>query len=116
LRGTGLPAGIENAILIHTKKETIMVRAKTVSTILLFFMLSLLAASAANAQEVPRISKDELKAKLKSPDLVLIDVRIDREYESSEWKITGAIREDPSKTAEWITKFPKDKLIVLYCA
>jgi hypothetical protein len=114
--GFCLPGDIENAIRIQLSKETIMIRANTASTILLFFMLCILTAMAAHAQNVPRISKDELKATLQSPNLILIDVRADRDWETSEWKITGAVREDPSKTEEWINKYPRDKMIVLYCA
>lgn len=68
------------------------------------------------ANAVPRISKDELKAKLGSPDMVLLDVRAKNDWDSSDEKITGAVRMDPQTVDAWAGTLPKDKEIVLYCA
>jgi len=68
------------------------------------------------AQNVPRISKDELKAKLGSPGIVLIDVRTGSDWEKSDEKITGAVRMDPANVDAWAATLPKDKEIILYCA
>ena len=67
-------------------------------------------------KDVPRVSKDELKAKLGSPDMVLIDVRTENDWEKSDEKITGAIRMDPEAVDAWAATLPKDKEIILYCA
>ena len=67
-------------------------------------------------QDVPRIPKGELKAKLGSPDLVLIDVRSGDDWESSGEKISGAVRMDPATVDAWAATLPKDKEIILYCA
>jgi len=69
-----------------------------------------------SAQDVPRISKDELKAELGSPGMVLIDVRAESDWEMSGEKITGAIRMDPETVEAWSSTLPKDKEIILYCA
>jgi len=85
----------------------------------LFAAALILCVSIATAfgQDVPRIGKDELKAKLGSPDLILLDVRAGGDWKSSEVKITGAVRPDMDKPAkEWAAGLPKDKEIVLYCA
>lgn len=75
----------------------------------------LLAGSEASAQ-VPRMSKEELKGMLSSVDVVVIDVRQPAQWDSSNVKIMGAHREDPSKKTEsWAMKYQKDKTIVLYC-
>ncbi len=66
------------------------------------------------ASDVPRISKDEMKAKLGSPDVVLLDVRFKDDWESSNEKITGAVRMDPQTVYAWSSTLPKDKEIVLY--
>ena len=66
--------------------------------------------------DVPRISKDELKSKLGSPDVVLLDVRAKHDWERSDEKITGAIRMDPQTVDNWADTLPKDKEIILYCA
>lgn len=69
-----------------------------------------------SAQDVPRISKDELKAKLGSSGMVLIDVRTESDWEKSVEKITGAIRMDPAAVDAWAATLSKDKEIILYCA
>ena len=68
------------------------------------------------ADDVPRISKDELKTELGSPDVVLLDVRAKNDWEGSDEKITGAVRMDPQTVDAWAGTLPKDKEIVLYCA
>ena len=67
-------------------------------------------------QNVPRIPKDQLKAKLGSPDMVLIDVRTESDWQKSDEKITGAIRMDPETVDAWAATLPRDKEIILYCA
>jgi rhodanese-related sulfurtransferase len=65
--------------------------------------------------DIPRMSKDDLKAMLGSPDLVIIDVRLEGDWNKSDSKIMGAIREDPDHVESWANKYPKDKVLVLYC-
>jgi rhodanese-related sulfurtransferase len=67
-------------------------------------------------KNVPRVSKDYLKAKLGSPDLVLVDVRSKNDWENSSDKITGAVRMDPKAVDTWLETLPKDREIILYCA
>jgi len=66
--------------------------------------------------DVPRISKEELKAKLGSSDMVLLDVRAKADWEKSDEKIAGAVRMDPETVEAWAGTLPKDKEIILYCA
>ena len=85
------------------------------------FMLILLivvcwAAQALAAAAVARISKEDLKGKLGAADLIIIDVRTDRDWDSSDLKIRGAVRENPGIVDFWAENYPKDKTIVLYCA
>lgn len=68
------------------------------------------------AAEPPRMTRDELKAKLGSPDLVILDVRARSDWTGSDRKITGAVREDPGAFSAWAGKYPKGKTMVLYCA
>jgi len=69
----------------------------------------------ASASDVPKISKEELNAMLNNPDLIIIDVRRERDWKSSSLKIRGAIWEDFLDVDTWAQKYPKDKTIVLYC-
>jgi hypothetical protein len=73
------------------------------------------SAGLAVAQDIPRISKEKLKAALGDDDVVIIDVRIPKDYDSSEYKIPGAVRENPMDVRYW-SPYPKDKTMVLYCA
>ncbi len=66
--------------------------------------------------DAPRMTADELKALLKNPDLILLDVRTGSDWTDSDSKIQGAIREEPNQVKSWAQKYSKDKIIVLYCA
>jgi len=66
--------------------------------------------------DAPRMTKDELKARLGNPDSLIIDVRYGNDWTDSDLKIKGAIREDPKAFDSWANKYPKDKTLVFYCA
>jgi len=76
---------------------------------------SLLAFSVASA-DAPRMSKEELKRRLGDKDIVIIDVRTGYDWDKSDSKIKGAVREDPHDAASWAKKYNKEKTIVLYCS
>lgn len=81
---------------------------------LILFGMSLFTAADASAQ-VPRLAKEELRDMLGKPEVIIIDVRLKEQWDSSSAKIPGAQREEPGKKAEsWALKYPKDKTIVLY--
>lgn len=65
---------------------------------------------------VPRISKEELKEKLDSPDPgarpVVIDVRLKYPYEHSTLKVPGSIRVAPKSLDT--SAMPRDREIVAY--
>lgn len=69
-----------------------------------------------STQGPQRIPKDELKAKLGSPSLLLLDVRSPVDWDSSSEKIVGAKRMEPDKVDVWVEAVPKDKETILYCA
>ena len=64
--------------------------------------------------KAPRITKEELKPKLGSKDLVVIDIRLDEQWRFSNRKIPGAVHENPAVPTTWMDKYPKDKTIVFY--
>ncbi len=70
----------------------------------------------AGNENVPRMAKEELKAKIGNPDLIVLDVRTGKDWDASEFKIKGALREDSAKIDGWKDKYSKEKTIVLYCA
>jgi rhodanese-related sulfurtransferase len=70
----------------------------------------------AMSKDVPRITKEELKAMMDNPDVVIIDVRYEKHWEGSDRMIKGAIRENYDDVKSWADKYGKDKALVLYCA
>jgi rhodanese-related sulfurtransferase len=83
-------------------------------TICAVFVLTML--SSALSADVPRITKEELRTWIDKGDVIVVDVRIGRDWKSSEYKIHTAVREDPDHAASWAKKYDKDKTLVLYCA
>jgi rhodanese-related sulfurtransferase len=79
-------------------------------------VMTLHAQSALTPESVPRMPIEELKRQMNNPDVVIIDVRIAHDWDGSTAKIKGSIREDASKAASWMAKYPPNKTIVLYCA
>lgn len=73
-----------------------------------------ISALTALAQEVPRITTEEVLGMLGNPDVVIIDVRSGESWNGSELKIKGAVREDPRNVNLWIDKYPKDKTLIFY--
>jgi hypothetical protein len=72
--------------------------------------------TAAAAQNVSLVSKEQVYPRLGSPDLVIIDVRAGKDWSSSQKKIKGAVREDPDEVEAWAKKYNTQQDIVLYCA
>jgi hypothetical protein len=91
-------------------------RFQTVLTTILGLVCLGLLVQTAWADQVPRMTKEELRPLLGDPDVIILDVRVGRSWTESQWKIQGAIREDPSaEVASWAHKYPLDKTLVLYC-
>jgi predicted sulfurtransferase len=70
----------------------------------------------AMAKEAPRMTKEELKGLMGKPDVVVIDVRAQSDWDGGKEKIQGAVREDPKKAKEWANKYSRGKTLVFYCA
>jgi hypothetical protein len=88
----------------------------SILTLLAVVFLWVFAAAAVASDDVPRMGKQELKRLLGSDDVIILDVRTSREWEDSTSTIKGAIREDPQAFETWADRYPKDKILVLYCA
>ena len=77
-------------------------------------MLSLVLTVPAVAEDVSRITKEELKGLLGHSDVVIIDVRYSQNWQDSDLKIKSATRGNPDNFSSWADQFPKDKILVLY--
>ncbi len=83
-------------------------------TVLGVFLLPYLVIAADDG--VPRITKEELKAKMdKGQDVIVLDVRTGRSYDGSNVKIKGAMRIAPDDVETRYTELTKDKEIITYC-
>ncbi len=89
---------------------------RMILTIMVLSLVMVVAACESKYEGVPRIGREEVKAMLGNPDLMLVDVRTAKDWEASDSKIKGAVREDPKAVDEWASKYPRDKIIVFYCA
>ena len=59
-------------------------------------------------------SVDDLKAM--APDAVtILDVRLSEDFAASPTMIPGASHHDPEAIADWASKLPRDKPVVVYC-
>ena len=91
---------------------------RTISAVFkLLVALTLVAAGFLNALSggsAPRITPEELKSMLGDSNLVIVDVRRNLDWDSSEYKIKGAVRADPAKVESWASSFGKDKTFVIY--
>ena len=78
--------------------------------------LTLVVACSLNALSgnALRITTEQLKSMLGDPKLVIVDVRIGKDWKSSEYKIKGAVRADPKKVESWASSYGKDKTFVIY--
>ena len=80
--------------------------------VLSLFLLGL----ACGVPNVPRMSKEELRAKLGDPSLVIVDVRAGAHWNAEERKIEGSVRVDPSLADSLMDKYSSDTTFVFYCA
>ncbi len=89
----------------------------TIALSLVFSLIILTGAAVSScAADVPRITKEEVKAELGNPDVVILDVRYGKDWTESDQKIKGATREDSKEYKSWAGNYPKEKRIILYCA
>jgi predicted sulfurtransferase len=95
-------------------------KAKLILIVFLAALLSLVAlagwsAPPSSVEQVPRLTKEQVKGMLGKPDVVIVDIRYIKQYEQSDRKIPGAAFVQPENFDEFVKKYPqKDKTYVLY--
>ncbi len=90
--------------------------AVIVSLIVVGLGIGLSAEALLTVDTVPRIGLQELKRRMGSPNLVIIDVRTRQDCEESTAKIKGSIREDSVDVDSWMARYPATQTLVFYCA
>jgi len=107
--------------LLHGEDVVRLARRYLLNILFCFLFLcslnQLAAAAAFSANDsVPRITVQELKAKLdRGEAVVIIDNRTGRDYTDSKIKIKGAIRIPIVQLENRYSELPEDKEIVTYC-
>jgi hypothetical protein len=93
-------------------------KKRTLTVLKISLSLALMAILTINAAAatVPKMTKEELRAMLDNPDVIVVDVRIGRDWKASEYKIKGAVRVGHSEVKSWASRYGKDKTFVIYCA
>jgi hypothetical protein len=98
-----------------SKKENVM-KTKLFLVALCLALSIILLGTSLQADEVPRMTKEQLKAMLGNPELVLLDARRGVDWSSSEFKIQGAAYVGGEDYSDWSTRIDRNKTVVLYCA
>ena len=93
-----------------------MQKARLWAMVLAVSLMLAFPLSCAVGQDVPRLNKDTLKSWLSDPQVIILDVRQPKDWQASDKKIRGAVRQEPNEVQNWAATLPKDKKIVLYCA
>ena len=90
---------------------------KMLSTLALsILVLGALGATTMAQTAAGRMSKEDLKARLNDPKMVVVDVRASRDWSASEQKIKGAVRVDVRDVISVAETYDKSKTHVFYCA
>jgi rhodanese-related sulfurtransferase len=93
-----------------------MRRGIVLTAIAMAFVAAAFYATLAAAQGPNRMSTEEVKSMLGNPSVVIIDVRVAADWKTSTEKVKGAVREDPEEVDIWMSKYPKDRTLIFYCA
>jgi hypothetical protein len=103
--------------MISVKGDGSMKWMNAFHAVLVMIMIGIPLSSCVRASEdAPRISKEEVKALLGGPDIIILDARTRSSWDTSDKKIKGAIRVDPDDVASWAGSIPKDKKVIVYCS
>ena len=93
-----------------------MQRTKLWAMVIVASLLLAFSWACSSAPEAPRVDKETLKSWLSDPQVIILDVRQPKDWEGSDKKIKGAVRQEPKEVKTWAANLPKEKKIVLYCA
>lgn len=88
---------------------------KTAASVAGLFLFSVLLLGCV-LTKLQVLRPSDLKSMLGKAGVVVIDARRDKEWNESDVKISGAVRENPDDVPSWANKYRKDKLVVVYCA
>ena len=62
------------------------------------------------------MTPEQLKAMLDDPDVTVLDVRTEKDWQASDKKVIGANRRNAKEVENWAGTLDKERTYVLYCA
>ena len=90
------------------RKTKFKVMALAVSLMLAFTW------SCGSGEKPPLLDQENVKSWLSDREVIILDVRAPKDWNVSDKKIRGAVRQDPDEVKTWAANLPKNKKIVLY--
>jgi len=97
-------------------KESVIIKKELFTVLMAIFLTTGLLTTFALSEDIPMMTKDELKTMLENPDLVIVDVRLIGDYMSGDLKIKGAVRAMGGTIGVFMQTYPKGRTFVFYCA
>jgi predicted sulfurtransferase len=94
------------------KRKPILIAS--LAAVFLLIALAGYPAVPTTIEQVPRLTKEQVKDMLGKPGVVIVDVRYIKQYEQSDKKLPGAVFVQPENFDEFVKNHPKDKTYVLY--
>jgi hypothetical protein len=67
-----------------------------------------------SGEQAPLLDKEIIKSWLADCEVIILDVRAPKDWNVSDKKISGAVRQDPDEIKTWASNLPKNRKIVLY--
>ena len=69
--------------------------------------------SCGSGEKPPLLDRETIKSWLSKPEVIILDVRAPKDWNPSDKKIKGAVRQDPDEVATWAANLPKNQPIIL---
>jgi predicted sulfurtransferase len=89
-------------------------RYRWIILVAVLVLAGLCETTLATEQTATLITKEN-KSMLGDPNVIIVDLRKSKDYNDSDLKIKGAVRESILKIKDWAPKYAKTKTMVLYC-
>jgi len=87
----------------------------SLAAILMLFTPAGWSAPPSSVEQVPRLTKEQVRGMLGKPDVVIVDARYIKQYEESDRKLPGAVFVEPEKIDDFVRSHPKkDDTYILY--
>jgi hypothetical protein len=70
--------------------------------------------SCGSGEKLQLLDKETIRSCLSDREVIILDVRAPKDWNVSDKKIKGAVRQDPAEVKTWAANLPENGKIVLY--